>query len=109
MACRAGAYPAAGMIDLDAVGQRNVENTPRLPGSAIRKLCRINLDDLSVRQKRDRVPFPRRLGVSLFDIRVLAGHETPYQFRNAEYWSVPDFIRRSVLRVPHAYFFSQCG
>jgi hypothetical protein len=73
---RAGADTSARMIELDAVGQSNIEDTAGQSGVSVRNLFRIDIDGYVHRHERDGEFLRRRSRRFLVDVRVRSAHTT---------------------------------
>src|SRR6266850_4183203 len=76
MARRARAHPAAGMINVDAIRERDVQDAAGQPGCAIGDLFRIDFHGHIHRNERDSELLRRGLRRILVDVRVCAAHKT---------------------------------
>ena len=111
MTGRAGADAAAGVIDVDVAGERDVENAARKSGRARRHVGGIDLDDfslgLSFDPVLDRVLLLRPVGLRGFDVGIRSAHEwldntniraiQIFFFVGQERVTVPVFLVRLVL------------
>ena len=72
--CRAGAYAAAGMVHVDAMRQRDVEDAAGQAGVAVRDLLRVDLHRHIHRKEGDRKFLRRRSRRLIFDVWICAAH-----------------------------------
>jgi len=82
---RAGAYTAAGMIDLNPIGKRDVQNAAGQAGMTVRDLLRIDLNRHIHRKKRDGKLLCRRSRRFLINVRIRTTHTNMLTRMNIDY------------------------